>query len=94
VFSSTLAVPDVWFHIAAVKSASGFSLYVNGEQEDSRSLVPAFVDTGSASLLVGSYVLQGSHLDGLVDEVQVFNRPLSASEVRSIFNAGKLGKCR
>ena len=94
VFSRTLAVPDVWFHVAAVKSASSFSLYVNGEQEDSRSPVPAFVDTQSASLLVGSYILQGANLDGIVDEVQLFNRALSASEVRSIFDAGKLGKCR
>ena len=93
VFSSTLAVPGVWFHVAVVKSASSFSLYVNGGKEDSRSPVPAFVDTHSASLLVGSYILQGSHLDGLVDEVQLFNRALSASEVRSIFEAGKAGKC-
>jgi hypothetical protein len=93
-FSTTLAVPDVWFHVAAVKSASGFSLYVNGEQEDSRSQLPAFVDTHSASLLVGSYILEGSHLDGLVDEVHVFNRALSATEVRSIFSTGKLGNCR
>lgn len=94
VFSTTLAVPDVWFQVAVVKSASSFSLYVNGEHEDSRSPLPAFVDTHSASLLVGAYSLQGAHLDGLVDEVQVFNRALSASEVRSIFDAGKLGKCR
>lgn len=94
VFSTTLAVPDAWFHVAAVKSASAFSLYVNGEQEDSRSPVPAFVDTHAANLLVGSYILQGSTLDGLVDEVQVFDRALSASEVQSIFEAGKVEKCR
>jgi len=94
VFSTTKAVPGVWFHVAAVKNAASFSLYVNGKQEDSRSPVPAFVDTQSANVLVGSYVLEGAHLDGIVDEVQLFNRALSASEVRSIFDAGKLEKCQ
>ena len=39
-------------------------------------------------------VVGGSHYKGLVDEVEVFNRALSAAEIQGIFNAGTRGKCR
>lgn len=32
--------------------------------------------------------------NGLIDEVEIFNRALSASEIQSIFNAGSAGKCK
>ena len=34
------------------------------------------------------------YLPGLVDEVEYFNRALSASEIQAIYNAGSAGKCR
>ncbi|KAA3608619.1 MAG: hypothetical protein DWQ01_10970 [Planctomycetota bacterium] len=34
------------------------------------------------------------HFQGRLDEVEVFNRALTASEIASIFRAGKAGKCR
>ena len=33
-------------------------------------------------------------MDGLVDEVGIYNRALSASEIQAIFNAGSAGKCK
>jgi hypothetical protein len=94
VFSTTKAVTGAWFHVAAVKSSDSFAIYINGVLEDIRSVVPSFHDTNSAGLRIGSYVLEGSHLNGLVDEVEIFNRALSGSEIASIFNAGSAGKCR
>ena len=89
--STTAAVPDTWFHVAAVKSSSAISIYVNGVLEDTKSL-PPFLDTNSVDLLIGG----GTQfpLNGLVDEVEVFNRALSASEILAIFNAGAAGKCK
>lgn len=94
VFSSTVVSVGAWFNVAAVKSSTSFALYVNGELEDVRSPIPAFVDTGSANLRVGSYVLQGSYLNGLVDEVELFNRALSSGEIRSMFEAGSSQRCK
>ncbi|MGX9728938.1 MAG: kelch repeat-containing protein [Candidatus Electronema sp. VV] len=94
VFSTTVAATDRWYHVAAVKKADSFSIYVNGRLEDNRSPVPSFVDTDSASLRLGSYVLQGAHLNGLIDEAEVFNSALSAAEIQAIYNAGSAGKCK
>ena len=94
VFSTTPAVPSVWFHVTAVKSSTSFAIYVNGVLEDIRSPVPSFLDTNSADLRIGSYVLEGSHLNGLVDEVEIYNRALTSEEIQAIFNAGSAGKCK
>jgi hypothetical protein len=36
----------------------------------------------------------GEYFDGLIDEVEIFNRALSAAEIQSIYNAGSAGKCK
>ena len=92
VFSKTFSNTTDWFHLAAVKSSSGISIYVNGVEEDSRSPLPNFLDSDSANLRIGSNALEGSHMNGLVDEVDIFNRALSAAEIKAIFDAGRAGK--
>jgi hypothetical protein len=94
VFSTTSAVTGAWFHVAAVKSANSFAIYVNGLLEDVRSPVPLFLDSNSAGLYIGSYALEGSHLNGLVDEVQIYNRALTPGEIQTIFKAHAAGNCK
>lgn len=36
----------------------------------------------------------GKRLNGLVDEVQIYNRVLSTTEIQAIFNAGTAGNCK
>jgi len=35
-----------------------------------------------------------ARFQGLIDEVEIFNRALCATEIQAIFNAGKAGKCK
>lgn len=35
-----------------------------------------------------------SFFDGLIDEVEIFNRALSAAEIRAIYDAGSAGKIK
>jgi YVTN family beta-propeller protein len=96
VFSQTVAQTGVWYHVAAVKSATDFSIYLNGVLEDTRPLPtsPPFLDTNSTDLLIGADALEGAHLDGLLDEVQLFHRALSSNEIGAIFHAGTAGVCQ
>jgi hypothetical protein len=93
VFSQTVATTGVWYHVAVVKNSAGFSIYVNGVLEDSRSPLPDFLDSNSTNLLIGSNILEGANLNGLVDEVEIYNRALSQAEIQAIYNAGSAGKC-
>ena len=93
VFSTTQAVTGAWYHVTAVKSSSSFAIYVNGVLEDERSPVPSFTDTNSANLRIGSYPLEGAHLNGLVDEVQIYNRALSGDKIQAIYESGCADMC-
>jgi len=87
VYSTTSVVSGVWFHVAAVKTSTAFALYIDGKLEDGRSPLPELVDTNSTDLLLGATAAEGApaFLDGLIDEVKLFNRALSAREIAADF---------
>lgn len=95
VSSNTTAVAGTWYFVAGVKTSSQISIYVNGNLENTTSLAP-FTDTNSTDLLIGATQSNPwlAFLNGLVDEVELFNRALSASEIAAIYNAGHSGKCK
>lgn len=78
--------PDLnqWYHFALTRSHNVFTIYVDGEavgsEESDRPLPEA-----DAPLLIGS--AEGYYFDGLLEEVGIFKRALSASEIMSIYNA-------
>src|SRR5207247_1968842 len=87
---------NTWTHVAMTfDSAIGqYVLYVNGAPVASTlSAGPIF--TTSHNVQIGredSYI--GRLFDGLVDEVEIFSRALTPSEIQAIFNAGSAGKCK
>ena len=93
VVSSTSAVAGTWFHVAAVKTATSISIYVNGQLENT-TILGAFTDTNTTDLLIGSYTAQEAILNGLIDEVQLFNGALTATEIQGISAAGSAGECK
>ena len=70
-------------------------LYVNGALIDSQPLTGAMSDYGR-NLRIGAFSNLGgpsSVLPGLVDEVSIYDRALTPTEIQGIFNAGSAGKC-
>jgi len=45
-------------------------------------------------LLIGSYVLGGAYLNRLVDEVEFFDRAVTDTEIKAIYDAGSAGKAK
>jgi hypothetical protein len=82
-----------WHHVAGVYDGTNKFLYVDGALDVS---TPA---TGSIAqnnypVCIGENAQQTGRLwNGLIDEVSVYNRALSAAEIQSIYNAGSSGKC-
>lgn len=91
-----------WQHVAATfdVATGAITIYVNGVAVSS-SFVPGHdatitaISDSSSPIRIGSYVSSSGTLrgfwDGLIDEVGVFNRALSAAEVQSIFTADSGG---
>ena len=90
-----------WHHVAAVWYGSNQSdLYVDGistsVDHGPGQPLPSIDIIPSGHVNIGKFAqfVSGQALIGLVDEVQIFNRPLSASEIQVIFNAGTAGLSR
>jgi hypothetical protein len=80
----TLQAEGEWMHIAAVRQAGEARLYMNGTLVESGTLAG---DIGStSSFMIGNAYDLGSPFVGTIDEVRVFDRALSDSEVKSLYS--------
>jgi len=70
-----------WQHLAAVKSASGASIYRNGAWVDTDFTRTADVVLAGANLTVGRDPSLARYMKGVVGEVRVYSRALGADEL-------------
>lgn len=82
-----------WRHLALAISSGAIVLYVDGE-EAGRSSAAFNSIAPSTGMRIGSGFDKARFFNGLVDEVQVYDRALSAAEVGGIHAAGEAGVCR
>ena len=73
---------NVWSHLAATYEGITLRLYVNGVQVSSRG-VSRLITTSAGALTIGGDALYGQHFAGRIDEVRVYGRALSASEIQT-----------
>ena len=79
----------VFHHVAGSYDGSVMRLYLDGAEVGSQPI------TGTVDAGFGVVFSSGDEpLDGLLDEVEIFDRALDASEVRAIFEADAAGKCK
>jgi hypothetical protein len=94
--SNTTAVPcgsavtsTQWVHLAAVAQLGGtISCYQNGTLSSTVRPYVNGVTSGAAfgiGLGGGSYVPWGNYFSGLIDDVRIYNRALSPTEVQRIY---------
>ena len=79
-----------WTHLAGTFDGTTFRLYINGTLAGTGTgtLGPA----NTAALVIGGAGGCEPFI-GLIDEVSLYNRDLSASEIQAIFDAASAGKC-
>ena len=100
VFSATLLTLNTWTHTACVFNAadSSVTLYINGQPAGAAGVFSTiFTDPhdNDRPVLIGAGDLGGFHrnfFDGRIDEVELFERALTGTEIDSIFDADTSGK--
>jgi choice-of-anchor C domain-containing protein len=86
-------------HVAGTWDGTTLRIYVNGVL--SGESVPGYVPTpATCDFFVGGHIgscngvgFSGGHFNGVVDELSLYNRSLTAQETQSVFTAGNAGKC-
>jgi hypothetical protein len=92
--SATVVTQQTWCHVAMTYSAasSTLALYVNGVL-DTNGTVSGSTIRSTEPVFIGNQPYALSYNGGLlVDEADIFNRALAASEIKAIYDAGSAGK--
>jgi hypothetical protein len=77
---------NTWTHLASTYDGTTLRLYVNGTQVATKAFSGAMAATASP-LRIGGNAVWGEYFSGLIDEVRVYNRALSATEIGADMNA-------
>ncbi len=81
-----------WHHVVCTADGTNLIMFVNGA-EIGRASIGAIThprDPSIAPIVIGQRCAGcGPNFSGLIDEVRIYNRALSASEARANFNAGR-----
>jgi hypothetical protein len=92
--SNSVIATGVWYYLATTydPSTRQVKIYINGVSDRTVTLSTGLSLTANFS--IGGDAHNDNAFDGLIDEVQIYNRALSASEILAIFNAGSAGVCK
>ena len=66
------------------------SVYLNGVLVNSRNDLSGYSSLNGASntARIGSHVGNNTYFTGLIDDVRVYNYPLNATQVKTLYNGG------
>jgi hypothetical protein len=88
---AVLPVPGLtlgtYHHVAATADGTTVNFYLDGALAGSAAQTAALVPT-TGNLQIGAAAPFNNTFDGLIDDVAVYNRALTAVEVQRIYNAG------
>ena len=99
--TSSTAVSSSWNHVVCQKSGSSLQMYINNTLHASTTnnllLVPNSPATASAridnkdTLKIGGYSTNSSNVQGLIDEVRIFNKSLTNAEISALTDRSEGG---
>ena len=82
---STAFTTGAWQHLLVTRSGSNVTVYKNGTSVGTAT--QSATGTSSANFIIGDDP-DGAHWDGLLDEVRIYNRALTATEAADLANGG------
>ncbi|OGS34324.1 MAG: hypothetical protein A2474_07610, partial [Elusimicrobia bacterium RIFOXYC2_FULL_34_12] len=76
-----------WYHVAVTYEGTAIRLYINGELQGTTS-ASGNIDNHGTTLCIGKDGGSGgNNFSGIIDEVKIYNRALTASEVLAEYNS-------
>ena len=95
VYSSSGVTDTNWHHVAVTTSAGAVVFYIDGAAYPAGNYNPTYQFATAPAIGGRADNLNQNNNDsflGAIDEMSVYNRPLSGAEIQSIYEAGAAGK--
>lgn len=80
-------INSTWHHVAFVISGASVARYVDGVLQSSSAYAVGGGVGNSTNLIIGGDFTGGSCFNEKIDDVRVYNRALSATEIKNLFSA-------
>lgn len=88
--SGNVLVVDTWYHLAGTFDGLTSSIYLNGKLEMTKTTSGANLDfSGANGIHIGSRLGSSNFVDGMIDEIMIFDRALNLSEIKALSNLGQ-----
>jgi hypothetical protein len=78
-----------WYHVAAVQTASQVEYFVNGVSIGTKTNASAYGSSATKPANIGANNSSVAFMKGSIDDVRVYNRALSATEISTLYSAGE-----
>jgi hyaluronoglucosaminidase len=92
IVTDTALRPNTWYHVACtIYSSRSASIYVNGALLKTGAITTSILSRPTEPLHIGSssdYGTPAFFFRGLIDEVAIYDRALSAEEIQQHYQAG------
>lgn len=82
--SLTTISPGNWYHVVGTYNGSSAKIYVNGLEENSTDYSGTLDGTSTENNFIGKS--SDATFNGSIDEVMIFNRSLTATEISDLYN--------
>jgi len=82
---------DTWYHFTGVYdgTAQTKTIYINGKQVASQGCNAGILDNTVNTISLGSAQFGSTYYtNGLIDDVRIYNYPLTIQQIRNIYNGG------
>jgi hypothetical protein len=92
-FSNSSIDDNSWHYVVLTANRTGnATLYVDGVQDGTPASMSAIgnIDDATAPLTIGDIGFEGQPFDGSIDDVRVYNKVLSSSEVLQLYRLGQV----
>ncbi|MDP2638453.1 MAG: LamG domain-containing protein, partial [Candidatus Levybacteria bacterium] len=82
--SNTTLVVNTWYHVVMVREGSSTKLYINGNLDKSAS---GGSISANSKIGIGADAAGGSKLSGKIDDMRIYDRALSVTEVQALYDS-------
>jgi hypothetical protein len=93
-YASVTVQLNSWVHVAGVYDATAqtMDIYINGQLRNGvqSNPIPASLNTTNNQVRIGSRQSTNQFFNGKLDDVRVYNYPLTTQQIRDDYNSGAL----
>jgi len=84
--SNTSLTAGIWNHVVMVYDGATKKIYINGKLDAEEATTGSMAYIAGYNLFVGGYSIPAENFSGSIDEVKIYNYPLTAGEVQTEYN--------